>query len=122
LRVLLDACVGGALGTWLREAGHDVVDLAVDGAPGLGDDEILQRAYAERRVLITIDKDFGELIFVRSQRHTGLLRLPSVRSRKRIEILRRVLGLHAEDLEQGSVVTVRGGRIRVTRPSGIAET
>jgi predicted nuclease of predicted toxin-antitoxin system len=93
LRVLLDACVGGALGTWLREAGHDVVDLAVDGAPGLGDDEILQRAYAGCRV-----------------------------SRERIEILRRVLGLHAEDLEQGSVVTVRGGRIRVTRPSGIAET
>lgn len=46
----------------LREQGHDVAWVRTD-APGIGDDEVLARAQAEDRVLITFDKDFGELAF-----------------------------------------------------------
>ena len=46
----------------LREVGHDVVWIRTD-APDSTDDLILQRAQAEGRILLTFDKDFGELAF-----------------------------------------------------------
>lgn len=46
----------------LRKHGHDVVWIRTD-APGSSDWQVLTRAGAESRVLITFDKDFGELAF-----------------------------------------------------------
>lgn len=46
----------------LREKGNDVLWVCID-APGSCDEDILSRAVAEERVLITFDKDFGELAF-----------------------------------------------------------
>ena len=46
----------------LRNAGHDVAWIRVD-APGAKDPDILRRAVVENRVLLTSDKDFGELAF-----------------------------------------------------------
>lgn len=46
----------------LRERGHDVIWIRTD-APGGRDDAILARARRESRVLVTFDKDFGELAF-----------------------------------------------------------
>ena len=68
--LLLDTCVwGGTLG-YLRESGHDVVwtgDLPEDP----GDDEILEQAVREGRLLVTLDKDFGELAVRFGKPHTG---------------------------------------------------
>ncbi len=46
----------------LRLAGHDVAWIRTD-APGSSDPDVLARAQAEDRILITFDKDFGELAF-----------------------------------------------------------
>jgi predicted nuclease of predicted toxin-antitoxin system len=46
----------------LREGGHDVW-YVVEAMRGARDDVILERAFAEQRVLLTEDKDFGELIY-----------------------------------------------------------
>ena len=46
----------------LRSIGHDVLWARSD-IPGAGDEEILSRARAESRVLVTFDKDFGELAY-----------------------------------------------------------
>jgi predicted nuclease of predicted toxin-antitoxin system len=46
----------------LRGRGHDVAWIRVD-APGSSDREVLARAASEGRLLITFDKDFGELAF-----------------------------------------------------------
>jgi predicted nuclease of predicted toxin-antitoxin system len=54
--VPLDAIVS------LREKGHDVIWIRTD-APGSCDEDILSRAVAEERIVITFDKDFGELAF-----------------------------------------------------------
>ena len=48
--------------TALREEGHNVVWIRTD-APGSSDEQVLARAQAENRVLVTFDKDFGELAF-----------------------------------------------------------
>jgi predicted nuclease of predicted toxin-antitoxin system len=46
----------------LRQSGHDVVSISED-SPGARDHEVLRRANEENRILLTLDRDFGELIF-----------------------------------------------------------
>lgn len=46
----------------LRELGHDVVWIQQD-SPGIPDEEVLDHAVRESRVLLTLDKDFGALAF-----------------------------------------------------------
>jgi predicted nuclease of predicted toxin-antitoxin system len=48
----------------LREEGHDVLWIR-EVAPGSPDDQVLTRASSESRILVTFDKDFGELVFHR---------------------------------------------------------
>jgi len=46
----------------LRQVGHDVTWIRTE-SPGISDPEVLSRAQAENRILLTFDKDFGELAF-----------------------------------------------------------
>jgi predicted nuclease of predicted toxin-antitoxin system len=115
LRFLVDACAGGSLARALREDGHDVLDLLENGGLDEGDEEVLRRAWEERRVLITIDKDFGELIFLHGQPHAGMIRLPDCPAAERLAVLRRILPAHVHDLDRGAIIIVRGERVRVTR-------
>jgi predicted nuclease of predicted toxin-antitoxin system len=48
----------------LRRAGHDTAWIQVD-APGSSDEAVLARAVRDERVLLTFDKDFGALVFLR---------------------------------------------------------
>ncbi len=117
MKFLVDACAGGRLGLWLREQGHDVIDLASTGAPGLGDEVILARAHRENRILVTLDKDFGELVVYRLQEHHGVVRLPSLPIEQRIALLMQVLEEHCDDLARGALVTARGAKLRVSWPN-----
>ncbi len=56
----------------LREAGHDVVAIA-EVAKGATDEEVLDRALNEKRVLMTEDRDFGELVYARCRPSTGVI-------------------------------------------------
>ncbi len=109
----MDRCAGGRLAEWLRAQGHDVVESRERG-PDPGDAEILRWASTEGRVLVTNDKDFGQLVFVEEMAHAGLVRLPDVPPAQRITLLADVLNRHAGLLTAGAVVTVRGGRIRIS--------
>lgn len=111
----MDRCAGRRLAEWLRAAGHDVVEAPSLG-PDPGDRALLELAESENRVLVTMDKDFGELIYLRRVSHSGLILLPDVRVYQRIEMVRAVIDDHLLALEERSVVTVRGGRIRVSHP------
>ena len=62
MRWLADECVDAALVRRLRTAGHDVI-YAAEVASGATDAQILRRANDEDRLLLTEDKDFGELVF-----------------------------------------------------------
>jgi predicted nuclease of predicted toxin-antitoxin system len=52
----------------LRKAGHDV-SAVVESSPGARDSEVLEKASAEARTILTFDRDYGELIF--RHRSTG---------------------------------------------------
>ena len=74
---LIDRCAGRRLAEWLRQQGHDVTESR-ERRPDPGDRKLLEWAWEERRVLVTMDKDFGEFIFTGGASHYGLVRLPDV--------------------------------------------
>jgi predicted nuclease of predicted toxin-antitoxin system len=78
VKILLDTCVSGGVRTEIASAGHDVLWVG-DRDQDPGDEEILAQAHVERRVLVTLDKDFGELAIVRERPHAGIVRLVGVR-------------------------------------------
>lgn len=115
MKFLVDRCAGHRVAEWLFQQQHNVVESRERG-PDPGDRTLLGWAAAEGRILVTMDKDFGELIFVEGMRHCGIVRLPDVPAARRILLMERVLADHSHELAEGAVVTVRGGRIRVSRP------
>ena len=120
MKFLVDRCAGRRLADWLRAQGHDVA-AARERGPDPGDRTLLHWASAEGRVLVTIDTDFGQFVFREGVPHAGLVRLPDVPARSRIVLLEQVLSLPVAGELNGIVVTVRSGRIRVSRsPSGSA--
>jgi predicted nuclease of predicted toxin-antitoxin system len=113
-KLLLDSCIAGAVARQLRADGHDVVTVADRGADP-GDAAILELAISEGRVLVTIDTDFGMLVFRDGAKHVGVLRLrdntPNALATRASEIVRS----HGDDLEAGLFVTDDEDRVRVTK-------
>lgn len=62
MKLLLDECCDASLVANLRAEGHDVLYVA-ETMPSVVDEDVLRRALAEERILITEDKDFGELVY-----------------------------------------------------------
>lgn len=115
MKLLLDTCVWGGAKAELQAAGHDVMwtgDLEQDP----GDEEILVQAHREQRVLITLDKDFGELAIHRGFPHCGIVRLVNVSSRQQGVVCQSVLGQYGDELTQGAILTVEAGRVRIRSP------
>ena len=116
MKVLLDTCVWGGVVDALKAAGHDVI-WAGDWTTDPGDEEIMALAYQEGRILITLDKDFGELAVVREHAHAGIVRLVVMSASQQGPTCLMVLTRYGTELQSGAIVTVEPGRIRV-RPAG----
>jgi predicted nuclease of predicted toxin-antitoxin system len=89
---LADECVAASLVRELRGAGHDVLYIA-EFAASLSDPEVIALAFREGRILLTADKDFGELVFRRAQSVPGLILLridPANGPMARIRLLKAV--------------------------------
>lgn len=112
MKLLLDTCVWGGASTELRNAGHDVI-WSGEWPEDPGDDEILERAHREGRVLVTLDKDFGELAIFHGLPHSGIIRLVNFRARQQASVCLRVIDLHGEDLKAGAIITVEPNRLRI---------
>jgi len=108
---------GRRLVEWLQSLGHDVVKARSFG-PDPGDKEILRMAAKEGRILVTIDTDFGQLVFGEQISHSGIIRLPDVPARRRISLMEEVLRKHRQDLTAGAIIKVRGERIRISQTPG----
>lgn len=81
-----------------------------------GDDEILAHAAENAQVLVTLDKDFGELAVALGARHAGIIRLVDFRYLEQGPVCARVIGQYEADLMRGAIVTVERGRMRVRLP------
>ena len=115
MRFLIDSSAGQKIADWLRRNGHDVIEIRQLG-PDPGDRAILDLSASENRILVTIDTDFGELVFSHSLPHAGLVRLPDTRTPQRIYLMSMVIARHQRELDTRAIITVsRGGTIRITR-------
>lgn len=112
MRLLLDSCMSGPVAVSLRQAGHEV-EWAGDWPRDPGDEKILRRAFVEKRVLVTLDRDFGELAVVRGVLHHGILRISGVSVSHHAAACERALNKYGAELESGAIVTVEPGRVRI---------
>jgi len=117
LRLLLDACVWGGAREELKGAGYDVV-WAGEWDEDPGDEEILARAHEAERVLVTLDKDFGELAVVRGVPHSGIVRLVGFSARAQASTCIQILDRYRKGLAAGGIVTVQPGRVRLRPGKG----
>lgn len=115
MKLLLDACVWGHAKELLENRGHDVA-WAGEWPDDPGDKEILNRAHAEERILVTLDKDFGEIAILEGVPHSGILRLVDISARKQGPICADILSRYAAELAPGAIVTVEPGRVRIRPP------
>jgi predicted nuclease of predicted toxin-antitoxin system len=112
MKLLLDTCVWGGAVQKLRAAGHDVI-WAGDWQEDPGDDEILERAHREGRVLVTLDKDFGEMAIVHERPHSGIIRLVNLGSRQQASVCLRAINLHGDELKSSAIITAEQNRLRI---------
>jgi predicted nuclease of predicted toxin-antitoxin system len=114
VRFLVDESSGTAVVEHLRQAGHDVLAVA-EIMPRAPDPDILAHAARESRILVTNDKDFGELAIRSGQAHSGivLLRLNDERPSSRVRVLETALAQCADQLAGSfTVATESGIRVR----------
>lgn len=87
MKFIADENLGTKVPKFLRNKGIDIIAIA-DFAWGKSDPDILSIANKEERVLITLDKDFGELIFKENLIHSGIilfrLKDESINNKKKI--------------------------------------
>lgn len=117
MKVLLDSCVAAAAAVALADAGHQV-ECVADWPRDPGDETILVTAHQAGQVVITLDKDFGELAVVRSRPHAGLVRLVGFRAAEQGAAAVAVLARYQSELMAASIVTADPGRTRVRPAAG----
>jgi predicted nuclease of predicted toxin-antitoxin system len=105
VRFLVDENAGVIVARWLRSQGHEVFSV-YEESRGIDDDQVIQQAYDENRVLITSDKDFGEKVYREQRPHRGiiLLRLANECSTNKINVLQKLLVEYPEQLADNFIV------------------
>jgi predicted nuclease of predicted toxin-antitoxin system len=107
MRFLLDENIDLRVVRFLEERDHDVTSIARDYERAVPDREVLALAVREARILITHDRDFGELVFRHGRPHAGVIYL-RVQPPDIILLLSRIeelLGLPRERFTEFLVVT-----------------
>ena len=113
MKFLLDVCAASrSMHEMLTELGHDVLSAApID--PRAADEALLALAYEEQRVLITEDKDFGELVFVHRLPHPSIIRLVEMQVAEKVTAMRELIECHPDALLEGSLIVVTRSRVRI---------
>jgi predicted nuclease of predicted toxin-antitoxin system len=114
MRFLIDESADARLAPYLRGIGHDVTVVAQDYPRSILDPEIMALAKREQRILITFDRDFGELVFSKRQEHAGVLyfRLGPIDLATEIDRLDHVLAHYADRLDHFLTITRKTVRAR----------
>lgn len=117
MRFVVDESTGAAVAEFLRSQGHDVSTVA-EVTPQAEDTAILKQAVSEKRIVVTNDKDFGDLVFRSGELHAGiiLLRLRDESATNRVAVVKNLLDKHAAEIAENFVVA-SDALVRIRRPS-----
>ena len=114
-RLLLDTCVWGGAVSFLVDHEHDVIwtgTWEIDP----GDTVILNFAHSEKRILVTLDKDFGEPAILKGLPHSGIIRLARFRVSQMATSIHYLACHYESELGAGAIITADPERVRV-RPT-----
>lgn len=113
MRLLVDESVERQVVEHLRREGHDVIYIA-EIEPGVTDDIVLSKANEKDALLVTADKDFGELVFRQGLINSGvvLLRLAGLSSETKAEAVVDALHNHESKLSNAFSV-ISPGMVRI---------
>ncbi len=113
MRFLVDECAGTSVADWLKSGKHDVFSV-FEQWRGATDEAILEKCQQENYILITSDKDFGEMVFRNQKIHNGVILVrcePNIFS-KRIEVLKKLLQNYPNNL-QNNFIVVTNDKVRI---------
>lgn len=99
LKLYLDQMLRLDVAQALRGEGHDVIRTSEVGQARADDYEILQKAIAENRILVTLDEHFGDWVILPLSKHPGVIRLKThpTTSKNAIKLLLPFLRLHSSE-------------------------
>lgn len=117
MKCLADVGVSMSTVRALREGGHDAVHLREQGLQRLSDPEILKKAAAEERIVLTFDLDFGDLLAlgIKKSPSVVIFRLHDETPASVNPRLLEVLNDRRTDLEKGALIVVEDNRYRMRR-------
>jgi predicted nuclease of predicted toxin-antitoxin system len=116
-RLLLDQGLPRSAGDHLRPHGLDVVHTGDIGLWATADEEILQHALAEDRIVVTLDADFHRLMVLSGATQPSVIRIriQGLRGEELAQLLLDVLRLCPDELAEGSPVSVQEDGLRLRR-------
>ena len=119
MRLLADEGIDRQIVERLRKDGHDVLYVA-ELDPGVTDSAVLSRAAESNLLLITADKDFGELVFRQHRANSGvvLLRIAGLGAEAKVEATSAALNQHGHEMS-GAFTVLAPGSIRIRKGSAV---
>jgi predicted nuclease of predicted toxin-antitoxin system len=113
VRFLFDAGVGRIVEEWFIQAGFDVKSVR-NLDPSLEDTKILQLAALEDRLVVTMDKDFGELVYRSGMAHAGilLLRMEDADGASKLNVMRTIIENHGNEID-GCFAVYQQNKLRI---------
>ena len=114
LRLYLDQMLRLDVGQALRGEGHDVIRTSEVGQARADDYEILQKAIAENRILVTLDEHFGDWVILPLSKHPGVIRLKvqPTTSKNTIKLLLPFLRIHSSEQFKNHLVILSSKRAK----------
>ena len=114
MKIVADENVDQQIVDRLRADGHEVLFVA-ELDPGIDDEAVLLRGRETNAILLTADKDFGELVFRQHLVHAGvlLIRLAGIEPDAKAALVAAIFDRHGEELSAGfAVLSERSFRLR----------
>lgn len=110
---VVDVGVGATIENWLTTEGYKVFAVRKLNAE-MEDEKILEMAVDENAVIITMDKDFGELIHKEKKSHRGvlLLRLDDAVAEEKLAVIQNIFPTYLETIQHNFAV-FQNGRLRI---------
>ncbi len=118
LRFLADVNIEKQLIDFLRNSGYNVKCISEIDCQ-MEDEELLSLSNREKRIILTNDKDFGELIFYQQKATSGiiLIRIKGQVVHEKLKMLKELLKNHKEDIK-GNLILISKNKIRIRHPFG----
>lgn len=115
MKFLIDVGVGKRVEEFLAVEGFDIKAVR-DINPSMSDREVLNLAVSEKRMIITMDKDFGELVYKSNLSHKGILilRLEDANITDKIKILSEIITNYIDEINNSFCIYYKG-KLRIRR-------